>query len=56
MKEYDLVRILAQDGIMTGIEKYGLEGVEDVIKSAYKSMPKLRDYMLKEYYYIIKGK
>ena len=55
MKKYDIVQLMAREGVINAIKRYGLEGTEQKIKSVYKYSAKLRDYMLKEYYKIIKG-
>jgi len=48
MREYNIVDFMAQQGIQKAIKIYGVEGTEQKIKSLYKLMPTLRDYMLKE--------
>jgi len=49
MKEYNIVDLMAQEGINDAIKRYGIEGCEEKIKWVYRNMPKLRDYMLSEY-------
>jgi hypothetical protein len=46
---------MARESLQKAINRYGLEGAEDKIKHIYELAPKLRDYMLKEYYAMIKG-
>ncbi len=55
MKKYDIVQLMAREGVINAFKHYGIEKTEEKIKSVYKYNPKLRDYMLKEYNNIIKG-
>lgn len=55
MKDYDIVQLMTRENIQIAINRYGIEGTEEVIKRVYQLNTKLRDYMLKEYYAIIKG-
>lgn len=55
MKQYNIVQLIAREGIQKAINTYGIEGTEEVIKRVYKLNTHLRDYMLKEYRAIIKG-
>lgn len=50
MKKYNIVQLMAQEGINKAINHYGLEKTEEIIKSVYKMNPYLKHYMLKEYY------
>lgn len=54
MKEYNIVQLMAQEELKSAFKRYGIEGTEQKIKEIYNTMPTLRDYMLKEYYNIIK--
>ena len=55
MKEYNIPDILAQEGIKNAIERYGVEGCEEVIKRVYKRVPKLQKYMLEQLWKRIRG-
>lgn len=55
MKKYDIVQLMAREGVINAFKHYGIEGTEDKIKSVYKSNIKLRDFMLKEYNKILRG-
>jgi len=56
MDEHNIVDLMAREGVINAIKRYGLEGTEEKIKWVYRSTPKIRDIMLKEYYNLIKGK
>lgn len=49
MKEYNIVNLMAREGVINAIKRYGLERTEDKIKSCYKLMPTIKKLMLKEY-------
>jgi len=51
----DFIDIDIRQRIQICMRIYGVEGTEDVIKSAYKNMPTLKERFLTEYYQIIDG-
>ena len=46
MKEYNIINIMAQEGLEKAIEHYGLEGTDEAIKRAYKLHPAIQKLML----------
>lgn len=56
MKKYNIIQLMAQEQIKLSFKKFGIEGTEQKIKEIYKTMPKILDTMLKEYYKIINQK
>jgi len=55
MEDDDFIEIDIKQRIKICMRLYGAEGTEDVIKSAYKNMPSLKERFLIEYYQIIDG-
>lgn len=51
-----LIDVLIIDSLKNVINKYGLEGTEDMIKDLYKLMPEARDRILFVYNKIYKRK
>lgn len=45
---FNLVTLLIQDNLNRAINRYGLEGCEEVIKGVYSQMPEIKNAMLKE--------
>ncbi len=56
MKEYNIIQLMAQEELKKCFNIYGVEGTEQKIKEIYKApyMQTLKEYMLKEYYNLIK--
>lgn len=49
--EQDAIR-----NILKAVKVFGIEGTEDKIKDLYSTTPKLRDFMLEQYYKLFRGK
>ena len=54
MKEYTIIELMAREQILIAFKIYGIEGTEMKIKELYKSMPKVKDTLIKEYDKILK--
>ena len=55
MKQYNIIDLLAREQLTLCFKRWGMEGTEQKIKELYKTMPKIKDTMLKEYYKLLKG-
>lgn len=48
MKEYNIAKLMVQDGVEKAIKHYGLEGADEAIKRVYSRHPKIKQVMLDE--------
>jgi len=49
MKEYNIIDIMAQEGVINAVKHYGIEGAEQKIREVYSRHPELKEKMLKEW-------
>ena len=54
MDECKLVKVITQIELKKLMNIYGIEGTEEKIKHLYRSMPKFKSYLLKEYNNILR--